>query len=100
MPRKPSDLETVLQRKFGFAPAREHSSDHRWYELRLPGLPPILTKVSHGRKEITAKLEGKIARQLRVRGPYLQEMLDCSHSREEYYQKLRDDPFPPFDIRF
>ena len=92
MPHKSSEIETLLQYKFGFVKAKEHSSDHRWYELRLPGLPTILTKVSHGKKEISRKLEGKIARQLRVQGPYFKGMLSCKHSREDYYQKLQENP--------
>ncbi len=100
MSRKPRKIEKVLQSKFGFSPAEGHSSDHRWYELQLPGLPLILTKVSHNKKEIGPKLEGKIARQLRVRGPYFRGMVDCKNNREDYYQKVQEDPYPPFDIRF
>ena len=97
MPRKPREIENLLQTKFGFSSAKEHSSDHHWYELRLPGLPAILTKVSHTKKEIGPNLEGKIARQLRVRKPYFEGMMDCAYN---YYRQVRDAPFPPFEIRF
>jgi hypothetical protein len=100
MPRRPREIEHLLQTKFGFSPAREHSSDHRWYELRLPGLPPILTKVSHTKEEVGRKLESMIARQLRVRRPYFVGMMDCTYNREDYYRQLRENPFPPFDYRF
>jgi hypothetical protein len=100
MPRRPRDIENLLQQKFGFSPAKQRSSDHRWYELRLPDLPPILTKVSHTKKEIGPVLEGKIARQLRVHKPYFEGMMDCTRSRTDYYQQVREAPYPPFDIRF
>jgi predicted RNase H-like HicB family nuclease len=77
MPRRPRDIETALQTKFGFVRAAAHSSDHHGYELRLPGLPLILTKVSHSKQDIGPKLEGKIARQLRVRKPYFDGMIEC-----------------------
>jgi hypothetical protein len=100
MPRRPHDIEAVLQTKFGFVRASAHSSDHRWYELHLPGLPIILTKVSHSREDIGPRLEGKIARQLRVRKPYFDGMIDCTNTREDYYRQVRESPFPPFDIYF
>jgi hypothetical protein len=99
MPFRGHEIEAILQDKFGFVRAEGHNSDHRWYELRLPGLPTILTKVSHGRHEVSAKVEGQMARQLRVRGPYFQGMLSCTHERDAYYQRVRDDPFPPFSVR-
>ena len=100
MPYKPKEVERKLQDKFGFSTAEGHSSDHHWFELLLPGLPAILTKVSHNRKEIRAKLEGKIARQLRVRAGYFQGMIDCTNTREDYYRQVREDPYPPFDVLF
>lgn len=98
MPIKPRQLERLLQSKFAFTIAKQHSVDHRWYELRLPGLPPIRTKVSHGNKEISRRLEAAIARQLRVRRTFYQGMVSCTNSREAYYQQVQEDPFPPFDI--
>jgi hypothetical protein len=97
---KPRELEKTLQGKFDFSPAPNRSSDHRWYELTLPGLPTIATKVSHSRKEIGRNLEGKIARQLRVRKKFFQEMVACTQSQQDYYQQVRTDPYPPFDVRF
>lgn len=97
---KPKELENLLEYKFGFSLAKGHSSDHRWYELKLPGLPTILTKVSHSRKPINPRLEGKIARQLRVRKAYYVGMVSCKNSREDYYQQVRTDPYPPFDVTF
>jgi hypothetical protein len=100
MPIKPRDLEDLLVNKFNFSPAKGHSSDHRWYELRLPGLPVIATYVSHGKEEIRDKLEGKIIRQLRVRKTYFQGMISCSNNRADYYKQVRDDPYPSWGFHF
>jgi hypothetical protein len=100
MPFEPREIERLLQNKFGFSEATSRSSDHRWYELRLSGLPVILTKVSHSKGTLSPNLEGKIARQLRVRGPYFREMMNCTRSREEYYQQVQTDPYPPWDKLF
>ena len=100
MSYKPKEVEGKLRDKFAFNPAKGHSSDHRWFELRLPGLPPIITKVSHSRKEIGPNLEGMIARQLKVRIPYFRGMIKCTNSRRDYYRQVQEDPYPPFDIPF
>jgi hypothetical protein len=52
------------------------------------------------RQEIDDRLWGKIARQLRVRGKYLREMIDCTKSREDYYKQVTDEPYPPWTHRF
>jgi hypothetical protein len=96
---KSSEIERLLQSKFGFSPAKGHSSDHRWYELQLPGLPVILTKVSHSKAEIGSNLESKIARQLRVRRPFFEEMIVCTKGLDEYKHQVQTDPYPPFDVR-
>jgi hypothetical protein len=96
----PRDLERLLENKYNFVPAEGHSSKHRWYELKLDGLPPILTQVSHDRDEIRSTLEGLIAKQLRVRKPYFRGMVSCHNDRENYYQQVRNDPFPPWEIKF
>ena len=100
MPYKPEEVERKLRNKFAFRSAKGHSVDHHWFELQLLGLPPILTKVSHSRKEIGSTLEGMIARQLRVRTRYFQGMIDCTNSRNDYYRQVEEDPYPPFDVLF
>jgi len=100
MPYKPRDIEHTLQYKFGFTPAKQRSTDHRWYELQFPGLPVIATKVSHGKKEIVPAIEAKIARQLRVRRPFFMGMVRCDHELDDYERQVREDPYPPWHIRF
>ena len=100
MPYRNRDVENVLVDKFGFVAASGHEEGHRWVELKLPGLPVIATKFSHKREDIRDKLWGIIAKQLRVRKSYLNGMIDCNNSREDYYQQVVTDPFPPFNFRF
>jgi hypothetical protein len=93
------DFEALIQTKFGFVDAQK-ASDHRWYVLKLEGLPPILTKASHGKTQITGGLESAIAKQMRVRTAFFREMMSCTKSREDYYQQIRRDPFPDWETRF
>jgi hypothetical protein len=100
MPLKTNELESKLVHKFGFDQAHTRSSDHRWYEINVPGCPPILTKVSHGAKELSPSLESMIARQLRVRKTFLREMINCTKSLDDYQHQVQTAPIPPFDKRF
>lgn len=97
MPYKPREVEARLRDKFGFSEAATKSDDHRWFELVLPDLPPIRTKVSHSRQPISAQVEAMIARQLRVRNPFFRGMMDCHNSSADYRRQIHDDPYPPFE---
>jgi len=99
MPLNRRDFEKLLKSKFGFEQAENRSDDHIWYSLRLEGLPEILTKVSHSDREIGKKLEGMIARQLRVPKPFFTGMFECKNDREAYEARVREDPAPPWDVR-
>lgn len=95
MPIKVSRFESLLQSKFGFVEASSRSKDHKWYEIILPGMPPIVTKVSHGRgEEIGHVLERKIAAQLRVSVSVFRDMIQCTCSCEQYYQLMQTNPKP------
>lgn len=98
MPIRTNELVQRLTGKFGFAEAPTKETGHKWYELRLKDLPVIRTKVSHGIKEYGSTLEGKVAKQLRVRGPFFNQMMSCTKSRDEYYQQVHTDPFPPWSV--
>src|ERR1043165_2930312 len=92
MPRRPEEVEQVLQTKFGFTPATGRDVDHRWWELRLEGLPPVRTFFSRS-KMVTKGLEDAIAHELHVRSPYFRGMLDCQNSRVDYYDQVRYSPY-------
>jgi hypothetical protein len=94
------DAERQIQAKFGFEPAAERSSDHRWYKLRLEGLPVISTFFSHSRGDLSPMIEAKIARQLRVTRGYFIDMIGCTRAAQDYYQQVREAPVPPWNVRF
>lgn len=96
MPYKTPDIENKLANKFGFTRSQHKGDDHIRYELKLDGLPIIQTHFSHGSKE-SEKLVGIIARQVRVRKPFFDGMIECSNSKEAYYEMIRKDPYPPFE---
>jgi len=96
MPRDNREVERTLIRKFRFTRADRRADDHRWLQLKLNDLPLIFTKFSHTREDITDRIWGLIAQQLKVRAPYLNGMVDCTNGPEAYYDKLRTDPFPPW----
>lgn len=95
MARDNREVEATLLRKFAFTRANK-GVDHRWLQLALPDLPAILTKFSHTREDIGDVLWKKIANQLRVHSSYLNGMIDCQNSREDYYKKVRTEPNPPW----
>ncbi len=97
---RPRELENILLNKFEFTEAPNRSSDHRWFELVLPGLPKVATKVSQSGKPIPTPILNLIHKQLRVRKEFFNGMVSCTKSRDEYYQQIRQDPYPPFDFRF
>ena len=100
MPIKVKKLEQTLVKKLGFTPAPARSTDHKWYQLEIPGIPVIATKISHGEKELSSMLEAAIARQLRVRTAFLSEVVSCTKRSAEYQTQVKTDPFPPFNKRF
>ncbi len=96
MPRDNREVENTLLNKFAFTRATTRSVDHRWLQLALPGLPPIITKFSHTREDIGDRLWQKIAAQLRVRPHYLNGMIDCHNTRADYFNQVRTAPNPPW----
>jgi hypothetical protein len=85
---KPAELEDKLEHKFRFVRNPKHK-DHRWWELKLPGVAPVATFFSHSRDEIRPVLEGKIARQLKVNSSYLRSMIGCTKTRDAYIEHLK-----------
>src|SRR5437588_9293808 len=95
MARDNREVEATLLSKFAFARSSQ-AANHRWLELTLPGLPAIKTKFSHTREDIGDTLWKMIARQLRVPSNYLNGMVNCTNSRDDYYEKVRIEPNPPW----
>lgn len=95
MPYKPVEIEGMLIRKLAMKPVNK---DHKWFVLQFDGLPKIRTKLSNNKKDVGAKLLGRISKQLRIRRPFFSGLMDCTKTRKDYELQVRNDPFPPFDI--
>lgn len=91
MSRDNREIERILLTKFEFAECENRADDHRWVELKLPGIPTIRTFFSHAKQSIGDDLWKKIAAQLKVRSPYLDGMVDCTNSRDDYHKKVKDE---------
>lgn len=90
-------LERLLRDKFSFVRDEDHAVDHKYYVLEISDGPTIRTKVSHGSGELSKGLEGKIAKQLRVRTPFFREMVSCTKDSDQYRSQVLSDPYPPFE---
>lgn len=91
------DIERKLITKFLFIKSERHEKGHIWYELKLADLPIIDTRVSHGKPEhISDAILSKIAKQLHVHNPFFKQMIQCTKSKEDYYNEVHQNPFPPF----
>lgn len=80
--------EAMLTSKLGMQLDRR---DHRWYVLEIDGRPIVRTFVSTGGKYKTLghDLVARMARQLLVTTPFVVELVQCSKTREEYLDHLR-----------
>lgn len=96
MPLSPRSIRQCLENKLGFTLAPTKSPDHEWYELHLPGKPPIRTKISRHNRDYSDALLGKMARQLRVRKAFFLAVVDCIKSCSEYVEQVNRDPYPPW----
>ena len=94
MPYKPIEIERMLARKLKMT---IHNADHKWFEMKLQGLPPIRTKLSNNKKDVGPGLEGMICRQLHVKKTFFTGLMDCTKSKEDYEHQVRADPNPPFE---
>jgi hypothetical protein len=86
MPRKQADVERALRNK-GFTQSESHH--HFFIYHSIAGLKtPVKTKTSHGQREISDDLLGKMAQQVKLsKGDFL-DLVDCPLSREAYEAKL------------
>lgn len=86
MPRKQADVERALRSK-GFIQSESH---HHFfiYHSSAGRKTPVKTKTSHGQREISDDLLGKMALQVKLsKGDFL-ALVDCPLSRDEYETKL------------
>jgi predicted RNA binding protein YcfA (HicA-like mRNA interferase family) len=87
MPRDAKDVAAGLAVK-GFV---RREGDHHFYSLLVGGKKTgIITKVSHGEKEIHDGLLAQMAKQTRLVKKDFLDLVDCPLSAEDYLRKLRD----------
>lgn len=87
MPRDVRALVAGLTRK-GFV---RRENDHTFLHLYVGGRKTaIYTKVSHGAKEISDKLLGVMARQVRLSRQQFLALVDCRLSEADYLRILRE----------
>lgn len=86
MPRKQSDVAKSLKAK-GFAPS---SGDHNYfhYHSKAGKKTSVFTKTSHGAKELSDSLLGKMARQCGLSRLDFDLLVECPLDRDTYEQKL------------
>jgi hypothetical protein len=98
MPYKPAEIEHILITVLGFVEDDTREAGHKWYKLKIDGLPrPIRTKMSHGKKtEYGAALESAVARQLHVRKEFFRALMAGKKTRDEYINEVKTNPYPPF----
>lgn len=90
-PRKPKDLKKILTKK-GFVKSSD-KDDHNFYYLYVDGKKEVIhTMVSHGTKEYSKFLMGKIKNQMRFNtAQNCDDYFDCTMNGEEYVQMLREN---------
>ncbi len=94
MPRDARDIIRGLTQK-GFVQAQ---GDHHFFRLYIDGKKQtILTKVSHGEREIGDNLLGKMARQVGLTRRSFLDLVDCPLTLDRYIQLLRDAGQLPLD---
>ena len=92
MPFNKRDFIATLERKFGFE--QVDGSDHDAYAFFYDGRKIATTRFSRSHRDIDDTLLTQIARQIRVHDrKFLNEMVSCTRSREDFLQRLRDGGF-------
>ena len=87
MPKDARALIAGLTRK-GFV---RRENDHTFLHLHVDGRKtPIYTKVSHGAKDISDRLLGVMARQVRLSRQQFLALVDCPLAEAEYLRILRE----------
>jgi hypothetical protein len=97
--RSASEIKQILNTKFGFEPVQGKDEGHSHYVLQMPDHDGSLITIAiffsgggHAGKSVGPGLEKMMARELQVNTGYLRGMLDCSRSKPDYFNQVRDNP--------
>lgn len=86
MPRKQADVERALKAKGFSLGTGDHK--HFLYMTKAGKKTAVFTKTSHGSKEISDNLLGKMARQVKLNRSDFDMLIDCPLDRDAYERKL------------
>jgi len=82
------DVDQAFQRKMQ---AEVDEGDHRFYVWRIDGRAVLRTELSTPLRDLSAGLVSAIARQLLLRNASeLRELVQCTKSREWWWQHVHD----------
>ena len=93
---KTSEVEGLLRTKFEFEDSKSTNTNHNSLKLKVSGVPAIMVQIPRHKKDVRRVLEDRIAKALRVRNNDFKDMMDCDCDRDQYYELLRTNPYPPF----
>jgi hypothetical protein len=87
VPRKAAQVSTALTNK-GFR--KKPKGDHAFfvYYSAAEKKSAVFTKISHGEREITDSLLGKMAKQCRLSRADFDQLIECPLTREAYEKIL------------
>jgi hypothetical protein len=83
--RKARDIKSALLQK-GF---REHPGDHHYYYLYAANKKTsVYTKISRNATDLEDNLQGEMAKQIKLKRPDFNRLIDCSLSGDTYLEML------------
>lgn len=96
MPFKRKKIEQALTSKCDFV-LTDEDGHHRYYKIRIKEVGVVTTKLSHSKDTISKSVLGSIARRIGIQTPFLNDLISCDKSADEYYEKVQTDPHPLFN---
>lgn len=88
MPQKVRDVDRALKQK-GFQEIGKRNPDHNYYVFHYQGKKTqVITKISHGEKELHDRLCSCMARQLRLNTRQFHNFVACDLTHEAYVRIL------------
>jgi hypothetical protein len=84
LPQKVRDVDKALKKK-GFQESGKPNPDHDYYVFHYKGKKTqVITKISHGEKELHDRLCSRMAQQLRLNTRQFHDFVDCGLTYEAY----------------
>lgn len=84
--RDAGDVASALQAK-GAVPSETH---HTIYRLEIDGVVTLVTRISHGARQLDDYLLGMMAKQCALRKAEFLDLVDCPMSAEDWESLVRE----------